>query len=124
MVTSIGEAKAGTLVIGGENGMMAAIACALALGLVTAGAEVAWAEYRAALLISNTAYKEKADIDAPDVTGLQKALEKSGFRCQVHKDLTNEYAFRDAIESFASRTPTRGTALVYFFGHVETDQNP
>lgn len=77
------------------------------------------AEHRVALLIANTEYKDgETPNNAPDMRVVTRALEKLGFRCTVAENLANEYAFRDAIEPFAARTPTRSTVVVYYHGRI------
>ena len=77
------------------------------------------AEHRVALLISNTEYKDaKAVENTPDIEPVVRSLERSGFHCSIARNLRNEYAFRDAIEPFAARTPTRSTAVVYYYGRI------
>jgi len=92
----------------------ALVAGCLSLAFSTATAR---AEHRVALIISNTKYKNLEE-DHSAVTKVQQAFEAQGFRCQVIENLANEYGFRDAIESFTSRTPTRATAAIYFQGRM------
>lgn len=93
-------------------------------GLLLTLAVVAWsplarAEHRVALLIGNSNYKTEQDrVAKQDLRAVVQALEQFGFRCRVLENLENEYAFRDAIEGFASRTPTRSTALIYYRGRM------
>lgn len=75
------------------------------------------AEHRVALLIENSKYKDQEE-QAPKLASIKRALEQYGFQCRVLENLTNEYAFRDAIEGFAARTPTRSTALLYYRGRM------
>ena len=77
------------------------------------------AEHRVALLILNNEYKGQQETETTtDVRAVTSGLEKFGFRCTVVENLQNEYSFRDAIEGFASRTPTRSTALLYYHGRM------
>lgn len=72
------------------------------------------AEYRAALLIQHES--------GSDVAPVKAALERSGFYCSVVTELKGDKSVRDAIGDFAARTPTRGTALVYYSGDIVTIQ--
>ena len=76
------------------------------------------AEYRVALLIGNDEYKTGKLEDAPNLDIIKKDLEQRGFKCKVMRNLRTEYAFRDAIGKFANSTPTRSTAVLYFFGKL------
>lgn len=89
---------------------------ALLLALSCAG--LARAEHRAALVVTNHAY-EFADLKLPepDLKAVVARLERHGFRCETQSNLDNNQLKR-AIESFAARTPARGTALVYFLGQA------
>ena len=56
------------------------------------------AEYRSALLISNTEYKAESDqVEPRDLTKLSTDLAKYGFDCQVQENLLNEKAIRAEI---------------------------
>jgi formylglycine-generating enzyme required for sulfatase activity len=75
------------------------------------------AEHRVALLIGNTKYKDQEE-QPWQLDKVIQAFEARGFRCQVVENLANENEFRDAIEGFASRTPTCSTAALYFLGRM------
>ncbi len=85
---------------------------AIAISCATASAE-----HRVALLIANSKYKGNQK-QPPKLNSIKRAIEQFGFQCRVLENLTNEYAFRDAIEGFAARTPTRSTALLYYQGRM------
>ena len=76
------------------------------------------AEHRAALVLDVHAY-EAADLKLPkpNLQPLIKRLEAHGFQCTVKSNLDNNQIKRE-VEGFASRTPVRGTALVYFVGRA------
>ena len=76
------------------------------------------AEHRAALVLDVHAY-ETADLKLPkpNLQPLIKRLEAHGFRCTVISNPDNNQIKRE-VEGFASRTPVRGTALVYFVGRA------
>ncbi|QDU92520.1 SUMF1/EgtB/PvdO family nonheme iron enzyme [Lignipirellula cremea] len=77
------------------------------------------AEYRVALLIDNQQANDADEATAgPSLQALAQRLEKRGFVCQIAGNLDNENAIRDAIEGFASRTPTCSTALLVYRGQV------
>ena len=86
--------------------------------LVLAAAASARAEHRFALIIGNSQYQDKS-IKAPekDLKAVEAALSKHGFYCRTVENL-DEKKLKTTIESFASTTPTRGTALIYFAGAV------
>ena len=76
------------------------------------------AEHRAALVIANHAYQQaELTLPAPDLEAVVARLERHGFQCTVQANLDNNELKR-SIEGFASRTPVRGTALVYFIGQA------
>ncbi|MFT5523265.1 MAG: sulfatase activating formylglycine-generating enzyme [Pirellulaceae bacterium] len=78
------------------------------------------AEHRVALLIGNSAYKNPPDkLAEQDLAAVATGLEKYGFKCRTLRNLENENAIRDAIESFAASTPTCSTALVYYSGRID-----
>lgn len=89
----------------------------LCLLLLSATATVR-AEHRVALLIGNSAYNDVA-LASPsqNVRKVQTALEKYGFACRIVENL-NSKQLKPTLEQFVEATPTRGTALVYFSGHV------
>ena len=79
---------------------------------------LAWAEHRVALLIGNSAYKDKTlSVPETNLRALASGLERYGFRCKTVKDL-GEAKLKSAIEDFSDSTPVRGTALIYFSGQV------
>ena len=86
-------------------------------GILILSATFAVAEHRVALLISNTKYKGQ-DEQPSKLDKVKQAFESRGFQCRVVENLTNEYGFRDAIEDFASRAPTRSAAAIYFQGRM------
>lgn len=61
------------------------------------------AEYRVALVIGGDAERTKTT----------RSLERFGFRCEGTRNLTDK-ELRRTIERFAGRTPTLGTAVIYF----------
>jgi sulfatase modifying factor 1 len=90
----------------------------LALALVAAGACVARAEHRRALVIGNGAYP-KAELAAVpvDVQVVGDALERRGFVVTRVENLKAQ-EMREAIDAFAGSIPNCGTALVYFSGYA------
>jgi len=76
------------------------------------------AEHRAALVLDVHAY-EAADLKlpAPNLQPLLTRLEAHGFRFTVIRNPDNNQIKRE-VEGFATRTPVRGTALVYFVGRT------
>ena len=87
-------------------------------GLMTFVPKSILAEHRAALVLDVHAY-EAADLKLPkpNLQPLIKRLEAHGFQCTVKSNLDNNQIKRE-VEGFASRTPVRGTALVYFVGRA------
>ena len=87
-------------------------------GLMTFVPKSILAEHRAALVLDVHAY-ETADLKLPkpNLQPLIKRLEAHGFRCTVISNPDNNQIKRE-VEGFASRTPIRGTALVYFVGRA------
>ncbi len=76
------------------------------------------AEHRVALLIGNDQYAD--DGLAPvrlEFDALKNSLARSGFRCEVLLNQTGS-ELRQAVEAFASSTPVRGTALIYYRGYL------
>ncbi len=67
------------------------------------------AEYRVALVIG-----------AAEPGPVTAGLEKFGFRCQSSESLPDKELSR-LIESWATRTPTGSTALIYFAGQVKNE---
>lgn len=90
----------------------------VALGL----SQTLLAEHRVALLISNSDYKNQEKDSLEDIREVRNQLVQIGFRCQIIENVANEYGFRDALESFAAKTPTRSTVLVYYQGRL-IDEN-
>jgi formylglycine-generating enzyme required for sulfatase activity len=81
-------------------------------------ASMVHAEHRVALLIGNSRYQDKSlSMPAKDLGAVAAALQKRGFHCKRMENV-DESQLKVAIESFASKTPTRSTALVYFSGQV------
>lgn len=80
------------------------------------------AEHRVALLVINTDYKDQPK-QVSRLDAVQQVFEQHGFRCQVVQNLSNEKAFRETIEAFTSRTPTRSTAAFYFQGRLGNESN-
>ena len=79
-----------------------------------------FAEHRVALLIGITEYQDSSlSVDSEDLAVVAKGLEKYGFACQLARNL-DEKGLKAKIENFASRTPTRSTALVYFNGQARS----
>ena len=79
----------------------------------------ATAEYRRALLIDNNRYDgQQQAVAAEGLESVVERLDHLAFQCHVLPPLANHYAFRDAIEKFAERTPTRSTALLYYRGRL------
>lgn len=76
------------------------------------------AEYRVALLIGNREYKDQVATAGQDLQTVARGLEKYGFRCRLVENLTNDNAIRDAIEDFATTTPVRSTALLFYQGRM------
>ena len=78
----------------------------------------AQAEHRVALLIDNSDYEDES-LKSPrrDLKALADRLGQFGFRCETHENL-DESKLKSTIENFADRTPTLGTALVFFTGQV------
>lgn len=79
-------------------------------------------EYRVALLIANTDY-EQEEKRTVDLKSVDAALQSLGFRTTTITNVQGDKELKNAIEAFASRTPTRSTALVYFFGEVDDKNN-
>ncbi len=67
------------------------------------------AEFRVALLIGG---------DGKGFASVAAGLEKYGFQCETSGELSGKELGRK-LDSFASRTPTSATALVYFTGPVK-----
>lgn len=88
---------------------------AVTMTLVTAST---FAEHRVALLISNDTDESPSNDPAVSLRAIEDRLKEFGFRCEAVTNLKNEYAFRNSIESFAARTPTRSTALIFFRGRL------
>ncbi|PHR97392.1 MAG: hypothetical protein COA78_27730 [Blastopirellula sp.] len=81
-------------------------------------ASTVYAEHRVALLIGNSKYQDKSlSMPAKDLDSVAAALQKRGFYCKRMENV-DESQLKVAIESFASKTPTRSTALVYFSGQA------
>lgn len=94
---------------------LASVLCAIFLFVVKSPVH---AEHHVALLIGNSNYQDKTLASpAKDLNALATGLSKFGVRCTVLENL-DENGLRTAIEAFANSTPTRGTAIVYFSGHV------
>ena len=76
------------------------------------------AEHRAALVMDVHAY-EAAELKLPalNLQPVLQRLEAHGFRCTVISNPDNKLIKRE-VEGFATRTPVRGTALVYFIGRA------
>ncbi len=90
----------------------------LTLILMLACGPAALAEHRAALLIDNSAHSDgELAIPRRDMKLLAGGLERYGFRCEIVQGL-DEKELQQAVDSFAERTPTRGTALVLFSGQA------
>ena len=78
----------------------------------------ATAEHRAALVLDIHAYEAaELKLPKPSLQPLLKQLEDHGFQCTVKSNLDNNQIKRE-VEGFATRTPVRGTALVYFVGQT------
>ncbi len=76
------------------------------------------AEHRVALLIDNSKYRDEAlRMPQANLDGLVRALEAGNVRCQRFTNL-DEKKLISTIRGFAESTPTRGTAVVFFRGHV------
>ena len=80
--------------------------------------QIVLGDHRVALLIDNSKHT-RSELVTPtrDIKSIQASLAARGFRCEVVADL-DESELHRKIESFARRTPTRGTALIYFSGQV------
>ncbi|MCR9116340.1 MAG: formylglycine-generating enzyme family protein [bacterium] len=79
-------------------------------------------EHRAALLISVAGENDQTTSKAVKTVGA--AFEQLGVRCEKQQNPDNEKALRNLTEDFANRTPTAGTAIVYFHGPtVEVKQS-
>ena len=90
-----------------------------ALLVVGYGITAVRAEHRVALLIGNRNYQnEQHRVTPAKLSQVVAALEKFGFACQTVNDLQNESAFRDAVETFATHTPTRSTVFLYYHGQL------
>ena len=86
--------------------------------VIVAVSSSVFAEHRVALLIGITEYQDSSlAVDEENLAAVAKGLEKYGFACQFARNL-DEKGLKAKIESFASRTPTRSTALVYFNGQA------
>lgn len=78
----------------------------------------AQAEHRVALLIDVSRYDDEQLLrPATKLETIVEALQSYGFRCTQLQDPTGQ-KLKSAIEDFASSTPNRGTALLYFRGQV------
>ena len=90
----------------------------LLLACVACAGTPARAEHRAALIIANSEYREDS-LSAParDAKALSARLARLGFRCTVKENLEDP-DIKSAVEGFAGRTPTMGTALLVFCGEV------
>ena len=76
------------------------------------------ADHRSALVIANHNYAAaELKLEAPDLKAVVARLERHGFQCTVKSNLDNNELKR-SIEGFASRTPVRGTGLIYFIGQA------
>ena len=76
------------------------------------------ADHRSALVIANHNYAAaELKLKAPDLKAVVARLERHGFQCTVKSNLDNNQLKR-SVEGFASRTPVRGTGLVYFIGRA------
>jgi sulfatase modifying factor 1 len=88
------------------------------LGFFFAWAGSALAEHRAALVMDVHAYEAaELKLSTPNLQPILKRLETHGFRCTVIRNPDNNQIKRE-VEGFATRTPVRGTALVYFIGRA------
>lgn len=90
-------------------------------------AQSALAEHRVALLIGNSNYKDKSlNTEPRDLKALAAALERTGVRSLIVENL-DQKQMKSTIEDFSTRTPTQGTALVYFSGRTvarDDDKGP
>jgi len=84
-----------------KTGSLLGLALCLSLGS-------AHAEFRVALVIGDG-----------DTRPAAAKLEKSGYRCELSKNL-DERELARLIEGWTNRTPTNSTALIYFSGAVQT----
>ena len=76
------------------------------------------AEHRAALVMDVHAYEAaELKLPTPNLQPLINRLEAHGFNCSVITNPDNNQIKRE-VEGFATRTPVRGTALVYFIGRT------
>ncbi len=76
------------------------------------------AEHRTALVMDVHAYEAaELKLPTPNLQPILKRLEAHGFDCSVIRNPDNNQIKRE-VESFATRTPVRGTALVYFIGRT------
>jgi sulfatase modifying factor 1 len=76
------------------------------------------AEHRAALVMDVHAYEAaELKLPTPNLQPLINRLEAHGFHCSVITNPDNNQIKRE-VEGFATRTPVRGTALVYFIGRT------
>ncbi|MEK9632550.1 MAG: formylglycine-generating enzyme family protein, partial [Opitutae bacterium] len=76
------------------------------------------AEHRAALVMEVHAYEAaELKLPTPNLQPLINRLEAHGFHCSVITNPDNNQIKRE-VEGFATRTPVRGTALVYFIGRT------
>ncbi len=76
------------------------------------------AEHRTALVMDVHAYEAaELKLPTPNLQPILKRLEAHGFHCSVITNPDNNQ-IKSEVESFATRTPVRGTALVYFIGRT------
>ena len=76
------------------------------------------AEHRTALVMDVHAYEAaELKLPTPNLQPILKRLEAHGFHCSVITNPDNTQIKRE-VEGFATRTPVRGTALVYFIGRT------
>ena len=89
-----------------------------AVFLLFTGNANAEAEHRAALVMDVHAYEAaELKLPTPNLQPLINRLEAHGFNCSVITNPDNNQIKRE-VEGFATRTPVRGTALVYFIGRT------
>ena len=87
-------------------------------GLMTFVPKSILAEHRAALVMDVHAYEAaELKLPTPNLQPLINRLEAHGFNCSVITNPDNNRIKRE-VEGFATRTPVRGTALVYFIGRT------
>ena len=87
-------------------------------GLMTFVPKSILAEHRAALVMDVHAYEAaELKLPTPNLQPILKRLEAHGFHFTVITNPDNNRIKRE-VEDFATRTPVRGTALVYFIGQT------